>query len=307
MVFEISLRRRGWLEAVAIVTLVALWDAPALRADEIHLTSGAVVEGVPVDEGGDVLRLRTPSGVLGIPRVVVARQVPGPTRWTRYEREKSRASLSAGRHVQLARWCRDNNLPRFREEHIREALTLEPTHTEALVEAGYVRIGDVWMKAFSPPSQQELEEAAAALREQQTAIVEHLVHGWQLRIRGLHEGYLKSGGGGRHPGRSGVGEGRRRLEDLEEPLALLAACSVLSDQDVRSRILLVELLGGWEADTASLNLLGMVLLDDDTTVRAAGAEALAERKDPRASRQLRYVLSCRHDRLVRRAAHALGL
>lgn len=309
MRFEGRIRWVAWPAACTVVVAAALCAGPGVQADVIHLTAGGTVEGVVVEDGGDMLRLRTPSGVLGIPRRVIAAKVPGPTRWTRYQREKSGSPLTAVRHVEVARWCVENGLPRHRQEHLREALALDPTCAEALLEAGYLPVGEVWIKAASPPAPEQLEQAAVTRRERNRRIVEQLLRGWRLRIRALYEAHLK-GGGGRSSSRGGLAEGRRRLWALDDPLVLPAACGVLSDRDSRSSAagrLLVELLGESETDTAILNLLALGLLDEEETIRAAAAEALAEREDPGIARQLRSALACRNDRLVRRAAKALGL
>jgi len=300
--------RRGACRLTAVVAAgVVIALASVGRADEIHLTNGAVLEGVPAQAGGEVLRLRMPAGELGIPRGVIARQVPGPTRWTRYQRERAAGALTAARHVELARWCARNRMPDQGSEHVRAALELDPTDADALHEAGYVRLGAVWMKAVSPPSAEQLDRLAGERQDHDRQIVEHLLRGWRSWIRAVRDAYLKNGGG-RGKNRDGWEQGRERLLAVEDPLALPAACRVLGgpDQDPQLRLLLVELLGGSPTDVAALNLLALALLDDEESVRFAAADALLERKDPRVSRQLRFALECRNDRFVRRVARALG-
>jgi HEAT repeat protein len=276
------------------------------RADQVQLISGAVIEGVPVGDGDDVVRLETPSGVLVLPRGAMARQIPGPTRWTRYERELSSELLTAQRHLEIARWCMASGLERRHGEHIAAALELDPTCEDALAEAGYVRVGEVWMKAVSPPSAEDLDRQAAARERRQAEVVRQLLHAWRLRVRAVRDAYLR-GGGSRASGRAAFDEGRRRLLELDEPLAIPAICLVLSDDDrPQSRVLLVEVLAESEMDTAILNLLALTLLDGDASVRSAAAAALADRAAPRVSRLLRHALVCRNDVVVRRAAQVLG-
>ncbi|MCP4250538.1 MAG: hypothetical protein GY778_26135 [bacterium] len=276
-------------------------------ADEIHLNNGGVIEGILLDDaGGDVLRLQTPSGVLSIPSGVVVRQVPGPTRWTRYEREKTRLPLSAGRHLELAQWCDAHDLPDLVIEHHRLALELDPTHRDALTAAGYVQVGQVWIRATSSPTPDDAQRREAAVRARREEIVEYLVRGWQLQVRAVRDAYFKDGDTGRDTGRTGFVEGRRRLLAWDDPLVIPGACRVLSEHEADSRLLLVELLAGSQTDTALLNLLALGLADDEQDVRFSAAEALLTRNDPRVSRQLRLALACTNDRLVRRAAQLLG-
>ncbi|MCH7813859.1 MAG: HEAT repeat domain-containing protein, partial [Planctomycetes bacterium] len=291
------------------MAVLALLAGPAwlAAADEIYLNNGMMIEGVLLDDtGGNVLRLQTPSGVLGIPNGVVVRQVRGPTRWIRYEREKTRLPLSAGRHLELAQWCDAHDLADLAIEHRRLALEQDPTHPDALTAAGYVQVGRVWIKAISPPTPDELQRREAAGRARQDEIAETLVRGWQLQVRAVRDAYLKNAAAGRESGRSGFVEGRRRLLAWDDPLVLPGACRVLSDHEADSRLLLVELLAGSQTDTALLNLLALGLADDEQNVRIAAAEALATRADPRVSHQLRAALACTNDRLVRRTAQLLG-
>ncbi|MFQ5490602.1 MAG: HEAT repeat domain-containing protein [Phycisphaerae bacterium] len=292
----------------AAAGVVLAWGG-ATFADEVHLLNGLVVEGDTLEEGGEVLRLKTPSGELLVPRGVIVRVTQGPTRWTRYARERARRPMSARRHIELAQWCRQNGLAHYSREHLRKALEMDPAMPEALEANGYVRLGDVWIKTGAELHRLKTgatgQGGMEGSRDQGIKIVEQLLQGWLLRVRSIREGFLKTAGG-RDGARSGFEEGRRRILALSDPLALPAICKVLSEHDTRSRRLLAEVLAQSDSDSALLNLLALALLDDEETVRTEAAGALAERRDPRVSEALRLALTCQVDPVVRRSADALG-
>jgi len=284
---------------LVLVGVVPTW-AVAL-ADEVHLASGAVIEGAAEDAGDDVLLVTTPSGVLGIPGGIVIRVVPGPTRWTIYERESQAQPLTAQRHVELARLCAKLGFDERRTEHARLALELDPTLPDALTEAGYVPVGQVWLRVAWPltPEDQQRRDAARLAHRQE--VLGHLVRGWQWHLRSLRDGLLVG------TDRNGVSEGRRRVLALDDPLVTPAACKMLSTgSDPGVRLLLVEYLAAHPSDFAEVNLLALTLGDDEAAVREAATNALSQRPDRRVSDLLRLALGCVNDRLVRRAAEAAG-
>ena len=246
------------LRAVAVICLSL---SPPAIADEIHLTGGGMIEGIVLADSADGLRIQTPSGQLVVPAGIVARRVTGPTRWTRYQRELAREPLDAPRHVELASWCDACGLEHRRQEHLAEALRLDPTLPDALRESGYAPVGDVWIQVVPPPSPADLERANVTRREQQINVIRQLIRGWQLRVREL------------------VAEDRDQVLALTDPLTLPALCAVLTEQQVRCPAagnLLVKLLAGSDTDTAALNLFVLALLHDDSDVRLAAVRALAD-------------------------------
>ncbi len=277
---------------------------PATRGDNIYLNNGTMVEGrTAPDDDASAVELTTPSGKLLVPRSVIARIVPGPTRLELYEQEKSAQPLTTSRHLEIAQWCRDNGLIEKEREEIRRALEIDPTHVAALEAAGYVPLGDVWIKAQADADRFKPSENEQAYTDR---VVRQLLQGWQLQVRAIRESWLRSASA-RKSGPATSAEGKARILKLSEPLALPAICKVLSDSNDHGRRVMVEALAASPLDVAILNLVALSVLDEDDDIRRTAGEAVATIPDPRIGSALRLILRSREDQLIRRAATMLGL
>ena len=101
-------------------------------------------------------------------------------------------------------------------------------------------------------------------------------------------------------------EGRQRLMDIDDPLAIGPVTRVLGKGGVRTRLLLVEWLGRFNDDEATANLIATVLLDPDAEVRSTATAALAGESDPRIARSLVAALCSDDEEVIRNAASAIG-
>lgn len=128
------------------VGLLLVGFAPGLaRADKVHLTGGAVLEG-KVSQVGDKVLVEVEAGTLSID----ARSV------LRIERATSsvetflarRAALSdgdiAGR-MALADYCRAHEMLTRERELLREVIAIQPDHAQARARLGYVRGDHGWL------------------------------------------------------------------------------------------------------------------------------------------------------------------
>ena len=269
---------------LAVIASTFAAGSPFARADEIYV-KGGLIEGRVLDESGDGVKLETPSGLLLVPRSAITRRVRGASRLEMYalERAKYQGTLQAHQHVELARWCREQRLSALSEQHLEAALSLDPQLPAALELAGYVRLGDLWLYTGPPVSPQAQRREA----DQVDKIVAALENGWYRRIRGLEDSYLS----GKNPDRS-FAAGRHQLLALEEPLVIRAACRAFGNAEVPLRVLLAQMLSGFEQDEAGLNLLLLVLFDPSAEVREAATLELTRREDERPARLLRLGLRC---------------
>ncbi|MCG3131947.1 MAG: hypothetical protein FLDDKLPJ_02757 [Phycisphaerae bacterium] len=296
MSVRFNLRSRRLRRSVEI--LVFGWMAPCLtpapvRGDELHLSAG-VIEGKIISDADNAFRVESFAGRIDVPAIVVRRRVTAPARVDEYTALLSARELDADRHIGLARWGLDRSLVKLAGAHVSDALRLEPTHAEARVLAGYVRLGEVWFRAGAAPG-----ESGDDAREQ--ALVEEVRAGWQRRIHGLRDAFLGAADGARS-----FEEGHAQLLRIESPLAIDGACVLLGEGPPRHRELLTAFLGKHRHDGAAANLVVLVLTDPDAGVRLAAGERLAGRRDPRVTEVLRSALRCEADDVVRRAAVALG-
>ncbi len=264
-------------------------------ADQFVLSQGGAIEGQVIEETADALRVRTATGVVDIPAVIVARRDRGASRFEAYSTLRDAAPLTLDRHLELANWCRQERFTDLAAEHVREALALDPMHVEARGVAGFVRLGDVWLDA-------SIDGRAGAIAQRDRRIVEQLVNGWHRRMRAIHDDFLT---GTRRESRD-TATGRQMLAAMRSPLAIPAACRFLYGETPEVRRILAEYLGAFDEDLASLNLFAIALLDDDADVRASAAVAMRRRQDTRTVDVMRAALRCNVDEVVRRAALVLG-
>ncbi len=302
---------------VRSLTVAVLLAAPA-RADELYLAQHGVIEGRVIEETPFALRVETTTGVLDVPPGIVARRVYGPSRIERYrslEAAVAEDGFTAAGHIEIARWCRENRLESAFREQVAAALKLEPAHPEARRLAGYVLLGDVWLKTTPSHRDNTIRAGLSPVRNKDDAhIVEQLVAGWYRRVRTIHDTFLS--GSDRQARQTATG--REQLLALRSPLAIPATCRFLGAGGTSTRLLLIEFLGAFEEDVASLNLFALALLDDEPRVRLAAVRQLWRRRltgedtgfkpvpHLRALNLLRLALRCDIDEIVRRTAGALG-
>lgn len=161
-----------------------------------------------------------------------------------------------------------------------------------ILDADRVRKRDIAPTAYRPidPAEQErIEKRIAALTQQVTAVERTYLHvGRSSRSERLFE------------------KGRRILLEIDDPLVISPLARVLSDGNVRTRRLLVDLLAGFQDNLATMNLVVIAVLEPDEEVRSAAQMALLSRSDPRVIDDLRAALKSDEDQIVRNAAVALG-
>lgn len=285
-----------WLAAACIVLFCGGVQATAM-ADRLLLGGGGVIEGRLVSKDRNTLRIAGFMGELDVPTLIVVRHIAATSLIEQYEAMLGTSPLDAGRHAALAAWCLDEKLPTLARQHLDEALKMDPSHPQARRLYGYVRIGDAWLKTADPPS------APPKAAEDDARVIEQLRAAWHRRIHGLRDAFLREGS---ERGVRTFDAGREQLLAIRAPLAVEAACALLGDEGVRTRVLLTEHLAKFEDDAATMNLLAFCLLDPDLEVRVAAADALAVRNDSRVGEFLQRALRARVDDIVRRAAVALG-
>jgi Arc/MetJ family transcription regulator len=295
----------GWI-AKAILSLAAIVNTlagAAARADVFYLTTGATIEGDLVDETGEKVRVMLTNGPIVLTKHDVVRREPTPTTLQRYAAEKAKHPDTAQGNYDLGAWCDRNGLAAEARTHYRAAIAKDPALTAAYHALGYVAVGDAWLDGSSAASQSR----TAGGGENASPLLDEILNGWLRRLRGIRYSYLEPPS--HEPGREDrrVSEGLDQIRAIKDPLAIPAMVRVLSPGPYRARQALVEVLGRFAVDEATLNLLAISLLDPDPLIRSAAATTLVPRKDPRIEAQLRRALRSNDDELMPRAATALGV
>ncbi len=153
--------------------LVAVFLAASLRADTVVLNTGGMVYDAKIlrEEGGKV-HLRTPGGLMGIPRSEIRTIKKEKSVFDAYDekRAKLRKFDSKGQWS-LAKWCiQDAGLRQEACELLKEVLDQESDHPDARRYLGYFRVGTEWRQA--PPL--EVRVNLLAGKEQEKDLREQL-------------------------------------------------------------------------------------------------------------------------------------
>lgn len=128
------------LGALALALLAA-----AAPADELLLRNGNRIEGV-VETDGDEFVIRDGASAMRIPRHEVREIVRKPTLEQRYENLRLvTPEDNLEEQLSLARWCRQNKLPKQARAHFEKAVALDPNNHEARRGAGYQLYQGKWL------------------------------------------------------------------------------------------------------------------------------------------------------------------
>ena len=284
-----------------LVSLLAAYSTPGAVADVFRLKTGGTVAGQLLESDAENYRIRTTVGIVRIPVSAVESIETAPTPFEEYDRRVQQLADTAAEQTALAAWCDKQGLKAEQRRHLLRAVELDPDYDPARRALGYVRVGALWVDGRRvverTPEGQKAEDAAQADPERLARAIQSQ---WYLRIRALKQSLL-----GSTIDRL-VQDGRTRILEIKDPLAILPLSQVLSEGDVDCRALLVEALSQFPEDEATLNLAVLGLLDPDADIRTRAATELARRKDPRVVKQYRAALRSGNDVIVTRAAAGLG-
>ncbi len=286
----------------------AAWIAcVAASADVILLKSGGRIEGEILENGADGVHIQTAVGLVVLPPDAIESIEDGVGSRDDYQQRAEQAEQTAAAQTELARWCGEVGLRAERDRHLKRALEIDPNHEPARLEAGFIRINGMWVDARAPeraaasrPGSPNAAASRPAPAEDPEKLIAAVQSDWFRRIRAIRDNMLESAS-------ERISEdGRRRILEIRDPLAILPMTRALSSGRPISRAVLVSALGQFQQDEATLNLALLALVDDAEDVRRDALVELIRRKDPRVIPQFREALATDSDRLVRRAAIALG-
>src|SRR5262249_55439136 len=228
-----------------------------------------------------------------------------------YDKKLRNLEDTAAANFELAQWCEQQGMKSERKRHLQRAIELDPDYAPARTALGYVQVNGIWIDGHTaldkPQTAEKPEKAAKAGKKSakaEEADEDKLVAAIQLqysrKIRAIRTSYLDV------TSADLIAEGKKRIQEIQDPLAILPLSKILSEGSVPCRQVLADMLFRFPQDEATLNLAAMALLDKDDGVRAAALSHLTHRDDPRVAAQFRKALLSDNDKLIRRAAIALG-
>lgn len=300
--------RRAWPHLVAgLLGLASPACVHVARGDVFHLATGGLVEGALLAEKDGHYQILTALGTVSVATDAVVQVETTPTPLHEYQQRAAAAADTPTDQAALGAWCAAHELAYLSRRHYRRALELDPDCAEARRALGFVRVGDFWVSGRRQPgrragvtSRPAGAGATGGPTEDPVKVARAIQGSWRRRIRAIKSMLLDS------PLPHQVEEGRARILEIEDPLAIVPLSEVLSDGSLVCRTVLVEALRRFSDDAATVNLAALALADSHEDIRHAALRALVRRKDPRIAGQFREALDSNNDLLIRRAAEALG-
>jgi uncharacterized protein with FMN-binding domain len=131
--------------AVGAAVLGCLLGAGPALADVVQLKNGKKFEGL-AEEKPDSVVLRLERGSITFARDDVERIDKCPPPWEVYEQKaKGLKPEDAAGHLELAKWCKANNLGQRMQKELQLVLLVDPEHQEARALLGYQKIEGKWL------------------------------------------------------------------------------------------------------------------------------------------------------------------
>ncbi|MBI5862964.1 MAG: hypothetical protein HZB38_00345 [Planctomycetes bacterium] len=295
----------GLIRALIVWAGVAFFasHAPAV-ADVFHLSDGGKVDGEVIEKTADSFRVRTVFGIVAVRFDQIALHETAPSPFERYQQRKKDAADTAAAQTELGQWCQETGLKTEAERHFRRAIELDPDYEPARAKLGHVRGENGWVErssaATTQPATAPAKDRAADEEAAEKKLIATTQTRWSRQIRSIRMAFLESSDSKQ------LAEGRKRLAEIRDPLAILPAVRVLSEGGTAARTALIELLSRFREDEATLNLAAIALLESNEDIRSSAVSELVRRKDDRVLGQLRKALYADNDAVIRRAALALG-
>ena len=152
-----------WTLPVLLIALI--WSSTSSFADEFRLKDGRRLVGEIVREIGDLVSIKTSSGVVTVERNDIVKRVETRTPYEEYlDRVKKLSDTDTLAHLDLARFCDRSDLNAEAILHFKKVMELSPDNEEARLKLGYVWLAGDWFLEGSP----EVEAKRAELEETPT-------------------------------------------------------------------------------------------------------------------------------------------
>jgi len=265
-----------------ILALFCLFGSAA-SADEVELSSGAVIEG-KVQDLGDSIRITKSSGSAVYPKSMIRKITPKKTVEEVYE-EKARDLKDADTdaHLQLARWCLQNKLQKEALVEFKKIIAFNPDQEEARAGAGFQKVSGKWMTEdeanlakglvkhkgkWMTPEQRTLDNALDEQKELDKAIQHEIL----VQLAHLKSTVEKT--------RLDAVEALARIDDKQKAKAYVAA---ISSPQRELRKFVFQELGRMKEPSAVRPLVRRSLWDEDEDLRPVAFRAVQDIGHPDAA------------------------
>jgi len=276
--------------------------------DELVLASGARLRGTwlnPHERPRQSYAIETAQGArMTLDPALVVEAIRQPPALAEYRRLAPRVADTVEQQWKLAEWCRDHQLARERERHLRRVIELDPDHVPARRGLGYAELGGQWVKR-----RDVLVERGFVYHEGEWRLPQEidLLEERRRVERTAKEWFEKLKRWRRQLSGDEAAEALASLQAIRDPLAISALTWALQhDKHRRLRLLYVEVLGKIDDPRSLQVLIATALSDGDAEVFHACLDWIGARQTPGVVRQLALVLQDGDNRRVNRAAMILG-
>ncbi|MGQ9762260.1 MAG: HEAT repeat domain-containing protein [Thermogutta sp.] len=301
---------RAWIWAsVAVSVLISGWgvNSGVAVADIVVLQGGGRIVGQIVapspNEKDESVTVQTEdSALISVPKSEVKEIIRLGDVQAEYQKLRREIADTVEDHWKMAEWCRDHNLTKERQVHLKRIIELDPEHQRARALLGYQKIGGEWktreeiMKSMGYvlykgrwmlPQQVQLEQE----REQQTTVQRE----WSLRIHRLLVAL-----------ETDPITAQREIKAIHDPAAVKPLILAMKNECRDAvRLLLTEVLGQIGTPEAARALAILAIEDPVEEVRLHALEAIAPLKS---GEIVNYFVGRLHDKnnvIVNRAGDAL--
>ena len=299
-----------WLIATGL--LVGAWALPTatVRGDVVLLESGGRLVGDwlnPHRQLDDPYELELVGGGKITLSAELVRDVQRQTAYEMdYEQLAPTFADTADGQWDAAEWCREHELKRLREHHLRRLIELRPDHAKAWIALGYTQVNGQWKRRKEVAEENgyrfhqgkwRLEQEITLVEARQRLAAQRL--DWRHRIMKWVE--LTYG-----TDRSAL-EARQQLAAIRDPVAIPALVQALvSDRRPAFRLFLVEVLNRIDSPDALQAVLKTTLLELHPEVVHGAIDRVVRRKTPWIVEFYCKALEDQNNLVVNRAAYVLG-
>lgn len=264
----------------ALVVLCLLVSVDVLRADELYLRDGRVVTGAVTQDGNDYVVSFAGGASVRYSAAEVLRVQEQATVRERYANLKAVVNTDDFKEqMELAKWCRLNQLPKEAKEHFHRAAELRPDDVAALKGAGYILFEGRWVTR-----EEALQlQGRTVYNGKEMTILEAEEQKQRIEIKRLQEeGYSKAWRLLRSAAERKSDEEYAQIRQELREMGALAGGAVLrcaTDSNPRVRSLCLEVLGSDEQKESRIMLFTRLRFEPAPKLVHKAARLLAARSD----------------------------
>ncbi len=253
-----------------------------------------------VVELDDKIRVAVPASQVG--------HVAASENLEEYRKLAAEAGDDAGKHFELARWCKEKLLLAQNKHHLQRAISIDPNHAKARAALGFVEQNGEWIR-FSQQQRDRglipvngkfrLPEEVALMQTRDAVNVDS--KRWSREVAKLRAAYMRG---------DKSGEAMMALQAIQDPLASYAMADELvkgaSSQPQALRLFWIDRLAMYANRPAMEALVRVGFDDPNAAVREHALETLQKISPANAIANYLPRLKSNDNEIVKRAARALS-